>query len=623
MIPAMRDSLASHTKADFGDECGVCIILPDVSTEELHEVLRFIYGAVDTYSFSTGQIWTKLLNMERVPRKLKITKRWPTLELFKGEEPTLKPSQSENSSSYDDFYEPKAFDDDADKISIPGSEIEAGAESPHHFNGNDGDGDGLVPSPYPLIDPESREKEGVSLWQCIIPNCHYVAPYFTSLSEHLNSAHPAEKISTLRCEICSKVYKNKSSLMMHTFGEDCQRIFGTHSKYKCAQCAVFFYSFRNLESHVNLNHLRVEESTLSYRWSIFTCEVCLRIFSRPENYYIHMKEKHGVRRDYFAEDFASIDLKYAWQQVCEEKEKLIDAAKYSGYITARKATRKGLFYCKICKIDFGTDNGLFRHIRHHHEGDNTYSCKKCHVDFPTKFLLFAHEKECKKKDATYQCVQCKAKFTTQKGLSNHLTLTHGSPRKVHEKVLLSNGSVRYKCDLCGVLLASNQAVKRHKDGVHADKSGPRKYVCNHDGCSYQTNVITNFTEHQRGHGPATHVCETCGLSYCHKDALHKHVAMFHPDPNGEALICEVCSKSFSNRFSLRNHKKSTHRSRDFACKLCEKKFKLKVALRQHMISHSDLRPWICDICNKSFKTKSKLQRHKKQTHCTHGGDLSV
>ena len=69
MIPAMRDSLASHTKADFGDECGVCIILPDVSTEELHEVLRFIYGAVDTYSFSTGQIWTKLLNMERVPRK--------------------------------------------------------------------------------------------------------------------------------------------------------------------------------------------------------------------------------------------------------------------------------------------------------------------------------------------------------------------------------------------------------------------------------------------------------------------------------------------------------------------------------------------------------------------------
>ena len=84
------------------------------------------------------------------------------------------------------------------------------------------------------------------------------------------------------------------------------------------------------------------------------------------------------------------------------------------------------------------------------------------------------------------------------------------------------------------------------------------------------------------------LCSPGGLAYCHKDALHKHVAMLHPDPNGEALICEVCSKSFSNRFSLRNHKKSTHRSRDFACKLCEKKFKLKVALRQHMIRYKTL-----------------------------------
>ena len=75
-----------------------------------------------------------------------------------------------------------------------------------------------------------------------------------------------------------------------------------------------------------------------------------------------MKEKHGVRRDYFAEDFASIDLKYAWQQVCEEKEKLIDAAKYSGYVTARKATRKGLFYCKVQR-DQMTADFQFQHYQ--------------------------------------------------------------------------------------------------------------------------------------------------------------------------------------------------------------------------------------------------------------------
>ena len=91
-----------------------------------------------------------------------------------------------------------------------------------------------------------------------------------------------------------------------------------------------------------------------------------------------------------------------------------------------------------------------------------------------------------------------------------------------------------------------------------------------------------------------------------KDALHKHVAMLHPDPNGEALVCEVCSKSFSNRFSLRNHKKSTHRSRDFACKLCEKKFKLKVALRQHMIRYKTLHGYNLMCCIEAFIPSRKV-----------------
>jgi len=159
--------------------------------------------------------------------------------------------------------------------------------------------------------------------------------------------------------------------------------------------------------------LGVEESTLPNRWSLFTCEVCLRIFSQPEKYYRHIKEKHGVRREFFADEFASIgiDLQHAWQKVCDEKERLKDAAKYSGYESGRKATKKRLFYCKICKINFGTDKGLFRHARNHHESDKSYSCKKCQVKFPTKFLLFAHEKECEKKDATYPCEKCETKFT--------------------------------------------------------------------------------------------------------------------------------------------------------------------------------------------------------------------
>lgn len=248
--------------------------------------------------------------------------------------------------------------------------------------------------------------------------------------------------------------------MQGTHTEDCQRNFETSSKYKSSSTHSATLRFTSISTTWGSRSPRFQTGG---HYFLATCEVCLRIFSQPEKYYRHIKEKHGVRREFFADEFASIDLQHVWQEVCDEKERLKDAAKYSGYESGRKATKKRLFYCKICKIDFGTDKGLFRHARNHHESDKSYSCKNCQVKFPTKFLLFAHEKECEKKDATYPCEKCETKFTTQRGLTSHVTITHGSPRRVHEKVRVSNGSVRYKCDLCSVLLASNQAVKIHKE----------------------------------------------------------------------------------------------------------------------------------------------------------------
>lgn len=78
-----------------------------------------------------------------------------------------------------------------------------------HLNDNAMD-DGAVPSNLRsrIIEKKEYELRGVgSWWQCILTNCHYIAPDFPSLSEHLRSIHPAEKTLTLRCEICSKLCK--------------------------------------------------------------------------------------------------------------------------------------------------------------------------------------------------------------------------------------------------------------------------------------------------------------------------------------------------------------------------------------------------------------------------------
>lgn len=234
MNPAWREVLASHATASLGDDGRVAVILPDVSTAELDEVLCFIYGMIDDYRYSTGQLWPKLLNTERAPHKLQIRKRSLSEERFTSTceaikvELKVKSYQSDESDDYRGFQGDDAFDDgDSEKFSSNGSELESEAESMTLQRSNDNaidDGVVLSTSPSRIAEKKECEPRGVgSRWHCMLKNCHYFAPDFPSLSEHLRSIHPGERISTLRCEICAKLCKNKSSIVMHTFGEDCQR----------------------------------------------------------------------------------------------------------------------------------------------------------------------------------------------------------------------------------------------------------------------------------------------------------------------------------------------------------------------------------------------------------------
>ena len=227
MNPTWRDLLASHVAANHGDQDRVVIILPDVSTAELNAVLCFIYGLVDAYCSSTEQLWTKLLHKERVPHKLKIRRRSlseerHTFEGTKSEEPEVKSCESDDSDYRVGYYGDDSLNADDEQFCISGSEL--GSKVPHGENTIDEE---LVQSSsHSRIDEkeevEERRGDG-TWWKCILTDCQYKAPNFPSLSGHLRSMHPEEKISTLRCEICSKICKNKSFIIRHTFGEDCQR----------------------------------------------------------------------------------------------------------------------------------------------------------------------------------------------------------------------------------------------------------------------------------------------------------------------------------------------------------------------------------------------------------------
>eukprot|EP00184_Porphyridium_aerugineum_P005506 CAMPEP_0184694472 /NCGR_PEP_ID=MMETSP0313-20130426/2418_1 /TAXON_ID=2792 /ORGANISM="Porphyridium aerugineum, Strain SAG 1380-2" /LENGTH=697 /DNA_ID=CAMNT_0027152767 /DNA_START=218 /DNA_END=2311 /DNA_ORIENTATION=- len=88
----------------------------------------------------------------------------------------------------------------------------------------------------------------------------------------------------------------------------------------------------------------------------------------------------------------------------------------------------------------------------------------------------------------------------------------------------------------------------------------------------------------------------------------------------KGLVCEMCNKTFTNRFNQRRHMASIHSdNRPFECTCCGLRFKMKDHLTTHMrVSHDSSRreSFKCDQCSITFLTKSNLNRHIRQTHET-------
>ena len=80
-------------------------------------------------------------------------------------------------------------------------------------------------------------------------------------------------------------------------------------------------------------------------------------------------------------------------------------------------------------------------------------------------------------------------------------------------------------------------------------------------------------------------------------------------PTLDSALCEICSKTFANRYILRAHMKN-HDEKTDICDVCSKAFSNKHTLKAHILTHTQQKTQ-CQIC---FESVFALKNHTRNKH---------
>ncbi|KAL6093917.1 hypothetical protein STEG23_024256 [Scotinomys teguina] len=74
-------------------------------------------------------------------------------------------------------------------------------------------------------------------------------------------------------------------------------------------------------------------------------------------------------------------------------------------------------------------------------------------------------------------------------------------------------------------------------------------------------------------------------------------------------MCNVCSKVFAHKSTLRGHTRTHTNEKPYECEHCGKCFSHKGNRNVHLHTHNDLRPYCCKERDKAFRKPVTLKRH--------------
>ena len=195
------------------------------------------------------------------------------------------------------------------------------------------------------------------------------------------------------------------------------------------------------------------------------------------------------------------------------------------------------------------------------------------------------------KKISLECAFCNKPFSNDDNLSMHII-------SIHKSIIEGNKS-----------LVSEKSSYKNVESCHqTDKI----YTCvKCDNQFTSTNILKHHVKCDR-----ENICNICSKIFCQKSSLKRHL-LDHEDQNN--FICDVCGKEFNYKRNLNTHISVQHadkhalayrdRGKDIICGKCNKIFTRMYHLRRHLLTHGGKKEFKCDICPKEFSQKSHLKNH--------------
>ncbi|XP_067838030.1 zinc finger protein 407 isoform X2 [Heptranchias perlo] len=292
--------------------------------------------------------------------------------------------------------------------------------------------------------------------------------------------------------------------------------------------------------------------------------------------------------------------------------------------------------CEECGFLADGVNGLNVHIAMKHpSAEKHFHCLLCGKSFYTESNLHQHLasvghqrmeqesiEELPEGGATFKCVKCSTPFDSEQDLFVHIKQKHEEMlREVNKYIVEDTEQINCErqenqgnvCKYCGkVCKSSNSLAFLAHIRTH---TGSKPFRCTL--CNFATAQLGDARNHVKRHlGVREYKCHMCGWAFVMKKHLSTHLLGKHGigTPKERKFVCEICDRTFTEKWALTNHKKLHMGQKPFKCTwlTCHYSFLTASAMRDHFRTHTGEKSFLCDLCGFAGGTRHALTKHRRQ-----------